>query len=290
MTDSASITVTNHRLRKAMSQVNDDDLKAHSKELGDKLKSELTLHLGEITKIYPYRDKCTVKIKGSSKVETCLIAHDILSEGMNVSGFPKGKVLHEKSEEVIIPSETIYGIVLDVDVGGKKQKCVVSYINLDRKHTPNNASKGEYKIQVGKNVISLTDKYINIKSKNLYINGLPYTEAYKPLEDYHDKQEIDELTDKLETKIENIADIIYPVGSVYMSINNANPKLLFGGEWERVEDHFLLGTGGGSHINDYYFDTNSKEIILNYTHNEESEGTEESMESSLGIYMWKRIR
>ena len=193
MTDSASITVTNHRLRKAMSNANDDDLKSHAKKVGEELKSELKLRLGEILKIYPYRDKCEVKIKGTSETETCLIAHDILSEGMNVSGFPKGRVTHEKSEEVIIPSETIYGIILDVDVGGKKQKCVVSYINLDRKHTPNNASRGEYKIQVGKNVISLTDKYININSDNLFINGLPYTEAYKPLEDYSDKEEVAEM-------------------------------------------------------------------------------------------------
>ena len=154
MTDSASITVTNHRLRKAMSNANDDDISSHSKKVGEKLKSELELKLGEITKIYPYRDKCEVKVRGTSKTETCLIAHDILSEGMNVSGFPKGRVTHEKSDEVIIPSETIYGIILDVNIGDKKQKCVVSYINLDRKHTPNNAHKGEYKIQVG-NIVNI---------------------------------------------------------------------------------------------------------------------------------------
>lgn len=254
MTDSASITVTNHRLRKAMTNVNDDDLKSHTKKMGEKLKSELKLRLGEILKIYPYRDKCEVKIKGTSETETCLIAHDILSEGMNVSGFPKGTVTHEKAEEVIIPSETIYGIILDVDVGNKKQKCIVSYINLDRKHTPNNASKGEYKIQVGKNVISLTDKYININSDNLFINGLPYTEAYKPLVDYHDKEEIgdivteiddniNEVNDDLQSQLNSIIDMVYPVGSIYMSINSTNPQTLFGGTWERIKDTFLLASG-----------------------------------------------
>lgn len=261
MTDSASITVTNHRLKKAMSNLNDDDLKAHTKKLGEKIKSELTLHIGEITKIYPYRDKCTVKIKGSDDVQTCLIAHDILSEGMNVSGFPKGQVTHEKAEEVIIPSETIYGIILDVDVGGKKQKCVVSYINLDRKHTPNNASRGEYKIQVGKNVISLTDQYININSDNLFINGLPYTEAYKPLDDYYDKEEMDNMmentiinnsgnvyisdyyyddeTDEIVLEYDTedndeMLDMFYPVGTYYMNSSNVNPSTLFGGTWESV--------------------------------------------------------
>jgi hypothetical protein len=39
-------------------------------------------------------------------------------------------------------------------------------------------------------------------------------------------------------------EIVYPVGSIYMSVSNINPNLLFGiGEWEAIEDRFLLGAG-----------------------------------------------
>ena len=33
----------------------------------------------------------------------------------------------------------------------------------------------------------------------------------------------------------------YPVGAVYISIENVSPQVLFGGEWERIEGRFLLG-------------------------------------------------
>lgn len=36
---------------------------------------------------------------------------------------------------------------------------------------------------------------------------------------------------------------VYPVGSIYMSVNAVNPGTLFGGTWEQLKDRFLLGAG-----------------------------------------------
>lgn len=41
----------------------------------------------------------------------------------------------------------------------------------------------------------------------------------------------------------NLIDLIYPVGSVYLTINDINPSLIFGGTWEKIEDKFLIGAG-----------------------------------------------
>ena len=38
-------------------------------------------------------------------------------------------------------------------------------------------------------------------------------------------------------------DLIYPIGSVYISTNNSNPSIFFGGEWEQIKDRFLLSAG-----------------------------------------------
>lgn len=41
----------------------------------------------------------------------------------------------------------------------------------------------------------------------------------------------------------SIIDLIYPVGSIYMSVNAADPGELIGGTWERIKDRFLLSAG-----------------------------------------------
>ncbi len=35
----------------------------------------------------------------------------------------------------------------------------------------------------------------------------------------------------------------FPVGSIYLSVNNTNPGTIFGGTWEQIKDRFLLSCG-----------------------------------------------
>ena len=40
-----------------------------------------------------------------------------------------------------------------------------------------------------------------------------------------------------------VLDMVYPVGSIYMSVNATSPSTLFGGTWEQIRDRFLLAAG-----------------------------------------------
>ena len=39
-----------------------------------------------------------------------------------------------------------------------------------------------------------------------------------------------------------IFDMVYPVGAIYISINEASPSVLFGGTWEQIQGGLSIGT------------------------------------------------
>ena len=47
----------------------------------------------------------------------------------------------------------------------------------------------------------------------------------------------------LEINGKTIFDMVYPVGSIYMSVNATSPATMFGGTWVQIKDKFLLSAG-----------------------------------------------
>lgn len=43
---------------------------------------------------------------------------------------------------------------------------------------------------------------------------------------------------------QNIVDMIYPVGAIYISRSSVNPATLFGGTWSQIKGKFLIGRDG----------------------------------------------
>ena len=56
------------------------------------------------------------------------------------------------------------------------------------------------------------------------------------------RDDIEEAVEKvLDAKI--VGNLVYPVGSIYMSVNSASPATIFGGTWVQLKDQFLLASG-----------------------------------------------
>ena len=47
----------------------------------------------------------------------------------------------------------------------------------------------------------------------------------------------------LEINGKTVFDMVYPIGSVYVSVNSTSPATLFGGTWVQIKDKFLLSAG-----------------------------------------------
>lgn len=62
--------------------------------------------------------------------------------------------------------------------------------------------------------------------------------------DVTNKNYVDELVSNTSAATIAAAKLaIYPVGSIYMSVNSTSPASLFGGTWVQLKDRFLLGAG-----------------------------------------------
>lgn len=80
----------------------------------------------------------------------------------------------------------------------------------------------------------------------------------------HTGTEIDESINKTQQLI----NLIYPIGSIYMNINNISPATFLGGTWEQIQDTFLMAAG-----TTYAAGTNGGTASVNFTPKGSNTGT-----------------
>ena len=94
-------------------------------------------------------------------------------------------------------------------------------------------------------------------------------------------------------------NLIYPVGSIYMSTVSTNPSSYFGGTWERIEGKFLLGANstytagstGGEAAHKLEYNELPSELLTGYcTDNQKSWSTGYWANNSGAAYCTNVIR
>lgn len=80
-----------------------------------------------------------------------------------------------------------------------------------------------------------------VSSDSVYLSGSKDTLTLK-------LNNVDTAVDeKLNTTA--LLDKVYPVGSIYMSVNDVSPASFLGGTWESLKDRFLVGAGNSYAVN-----------------------------------------
>lgn len=111
------------------------------------------------------------------------------------------------------------------------------------------------------------------------------------LNDFYDKPMIytkEEVDNAVNTAISQITDKAYPIGSIYMSVNDVNPSELFGGEWEQIQGRFLLASGDLTDENDNILatynvgdtDGNKDAVVVSHSHSLTEGGNALSIDSN----------
>lgn len=78
----------------------------------------------------------------------------------------------------------------------------------------------------------------NIPPDEVEIGDVQPADKSKLWVDTADDPEAADLVKKSE-----LVDLVYPIGSIYISLADTNPANFIGGTWERIKDRFVLAAG-----------------------------------------------
>ena len=114
----------------------------------------------------------------------------------------------------------------------------------------NASATGENSVALGADSVAMLANQVSIgndTTKRIISNVADGIEA-------NDAVTVGQLNKKLSTALDQLnrlAGQLYPVGSIYMNVNNVEPSTIFGGSWERMPSgRMLVNSGDGFNLNE----------------------------------------
>lgn len=131
-----------------------------------------------------------------------------------------------KPEPVKKKEETVYGTIV--------QQGLTKFVKIDG---------SDYLTPIDTTVDMLNGERVTVLIKNH--TAIVTGNITSPAARAKSVESVDEKYEYLEkrTSYEAIVNVIYPIGSLYLSVNETSPETLFGGKWEQIQDRFLLASG-----------------------------------------------
>lgn len=112
----------------------------------------------------------------------------------------------------------------------------------------NASATGENSVALGADSIAVINNQVSVgndTTKRIISNVADGIEA-------NDAVTVGQLNKKLSgalDKLEKLANQLYPVGSIYMNVNNIEPSAIFGGTWEKMPaGRMLINSGDGFNL------------------------------------------
>lgn len=114
----------------------------------------------------------------------------------------------------------------------------------------NASATGENSVALGADSVATLQNQVSVgndTTKRIISNVADGIEA-------NDAVTIGQLNKKLSSALDQLnrlAGQLYPVGSIYMNVNNVDPSAIFGGSWERMPSgRMLINSGDGFNLNE----------------------------------------
>ena len=125
-----------------------------------------------------------------------------------------------------------------------QNKLLIKKADIDTMTKANNVNLQNIKTTNNEIINIKKNMDVSISSLKENINSYIDTQVSSLREDLQKYSDVNaSMSNKVEEIKTKLIDFIYPIGSIYMSMDELHPDVKFGGIWDRITDRYIIGAG-----------------------------------------------